>query len=350
MREIGAENRWVSPREVIIEVKRKYGDEGVNEGTIRAQLYYHSINHPSRLHALKPMWKDLPLFRYSKSRGYKLLSAEEKKLFRIALQLHKPVIEEKFYTKKKLKDSLTEKSLDKKSRDFGIMLKMKILEIFEESDKELTIGDIAAELGFTVGSEKYNKVQSTLLGLLKEEKISRRKLYRKIENSRGVESTRKIWHYQLKPNFEGSEKEPKRTIKVMKDFVDTLRENVKGYSEVHSKIIKLAPEVFKIFQTLTKREALDPSTEKLVNSVISYFVLPYDALPESELGPFGYVDDLYLCAYVINNLKKKKEKLIRGCWKGEGDIFKVSSQILDEVEKSPVDSIDKALLEDVLER
>lgn len=224
-----------------------------------------------------------------------------------------------------------------------------ILNVFKKSSGKLTVEDVASELNIPTDTKMYYKLNATLAnyyqkGLLKRERWI---LKEKDKPQSMVES----WLYCLPtPEFEEEGITPKKK-KRLKTFVDTLEENIAGYDGPHSEIIQHAPEVFSLFQSLSEARELDSDSRQIVDSVVSYFVLPYDVIPEAEWGPFGYIDDLYLCGYVISELEGSKvENLVSRHWGGDKDIFKLAHWIVEEVEKSPVDSVKEALLEEVLER
>lgn len=150
-------------------------------------------------------------------------------------------------------------------------------------------------------------------------------------------------------------KKPKISMKesseAFETFTDTLKKNIAGYHELHSDILKYVPQFFELFQSISAKRDLDADTKKLVYSVVSYFVLPYDVIPEDKFGALGYIDDLYLCAYVVNSLKsnEEKRKLIKGCWKEKEDIFELATHVLKKIENTPDRILEKALLEEVLD-
>ncbi len=66
-----------------------------------------------------------------------------------------------------------------------------------------------------------------------------------------------------------------------------------------------------------------PSKEKVkFIGVIAYFISPKDLLPEFILGPIGYLDDIALTAYVLNNyINDTDSQIIRELWAGDQDIL-----------------------------
>ena len=52
-------------------------------------------------------------------------------------------------------------------------------------------------------------------------------------------------------------------------------------------------------------ENIDKVAKKEIYSALAYFVIPNDVIPEDLYGPAGYIDDMFVCAKVLNNLKDK---------------------------------------------
>ena len=142
-----------------------------------------------------------------------------------------------------------------------------------------------------------------------------------------------------------------------RDFSDAVKENIEGYSGDYSEILQHAPALFELFESLLN-EKLTPEAKRLVRSIVSYFVLPWDLIPEAKYGALGYLDDLYLSVNVINEFKKEiGEDFIRKCWQGKEDVFELASSIAKEIEESAkttkesqVNIITKAKLKEVLDR
>lgn len=84
----------------------------------------------------------------------------------------------------------------------------------------------------------------------------------------------------------------------MEDIGEMLRAEVEGYDGLYADMIQLVPDFFGMLSSLAEDPRLPQQARVLVNAAIAYFVLPFDVVPETGLGPFGYLDDLYLCAHV----------------------------------------------------
>jgi uncharacterized membrane protein YkvA (DUF1232 family) len=139
-----------------------------------------------------------------------------------------------------------------------------------------------------------------------------------------------------------SEKIPK-----VDTFVQSLKRNIKGYSGHFADIIKYTPDFYELFESLLKEKKFNNEIRTLFNLVVAYFVLPDDVVPEDEFGPFGYIDDLYLCVYVLDKLNTEKET-INKYWKGTGDVFDLAAYIKKEIENAPTELIGKEKLESVI--
>jgi uncharacterized membrane protein YkvA (DUF1232 family) len=77
--------------------------------------------------------------------------------------------------------------------------------------------------------------------------------------------------------------------------------------------------------------ALPRSLSPLVIAAIAYFILPEDIIPEDKFGPVGYVDDIYLCAFVANEViaaSGSPDILVRN-WDGLGPVVELVKEILD---------------------
>ncbi len=68
----------------------------------------------------------------------------------------------------------------------------------------------------------------------------------------------------------------------------------------------------------------------MVNAAIAYFVAPDDAVPEDKYGPYGYIDDNLVSAYVFNRIARDVGwTVIEEAWGGEQAARLVSQDLLD---------------------
>jgi len=117
------------------------------------------------------------------------------------------------------------------------------------------------------------------------------------------------------------------------DFYKKLREQVHEFLEKkhfkHGDLLLLVPDFFHLLVKLS----LDPRVprEKKIKLVaaVAYFISPLDFIPEAILGPVGYMDDLAVAAYVLNDFINHGDlDLIYEHWAGESDVLATIQNIL----------------------
>lgn len=93
-----------------------------------------------------------------------------------------------------------------------------------------------------------------------------------------------------------------------KSYYHILKESIEGCQDYDS-ILKYLP----VFYLLISDIGCDPKanwyTKMLVNAALSYLVLEEDVIPDT-VGPKGYLDDLYICAYVLKEIRDRVSKTI----------------------------------------
>ncbi len=93
--------------------------------------------------------------------------------------------------------------------------------------------------------------------------------------------------------------------------------------------ILLAPDLFHLLCKLMLETEVPPAKKIKLAAVIAYFISPLDFLPEGFFGPVGYLDDIALTAYVLNDLINEIDpQIISRHWAGDGDILKLLKTIL----------------------
>ena len=125
------------------------------------------------------------------------------------------------------------------------------------------------------------------------------------------------------------------------DFYQKIRKDVKHW--VNDNLDKenkwvdyilAAPDLFHLLCKLTADSEI-PSNKKLkLVAGIAYFISPIDLLPEAFLGPIGYLDDIAVAAYILNDLINEVDPLIiRKHWAGEEDVLVLIKTILANADK-----------------
>ncbi|MFZ3149391.1 MAG: DUF1232 domain-containing protein [Methanothrix sp.] len=117
----------------------------------------------------------------------------------------------------------------------------------------------------------------------------------------------------------------------MKRFDAILEEDISGYDGEFSQLIHQAPALYKMMTRLLDDQALPRSMSQLVIAAIAYFILPGDIIPEEKYGPIGYVDDIYLCAFVANEVTKESASpdILARNWDGKVPVNALIREILD---------------------
>lgn len=124
------------------------------------------------------------------------------------------------------------------------------------------------------------------------------------------------------------------------DFYYKLREKIKNNANKISKneklpeILLFAPDLFYLLIKLMKDPEVPKSKKMKLGIVVVYFITPFDLLPEALIGLFGYVDDVALSAFVLNDLVNGiNPELIKKHWPGEDNILEVIQIILSDADK-----------------
>ncbi len=116
----------------------------------------------------------------------------------------------------------------------------------------------------------------------------------------------------------------------MTDFAQVVRENVSDYRGWFSYAVRWAPIFAATLMILSQDPRLGERHRTMVNAAIAYFVTPDDAVPEDKFGPFGYIDDNIVSAYVFNRIARDVGwTVIEEAWSGEQAARLVAQELLD---------------------
>ena len=121
----------------------------------------------------------------------------------------------------------------------------------------------------------------------------------------------------------------------MKRFDKLLEEEVSSYQGENQELIKQAPALYRLMTRLLDDKDLPSHQSQLVIAAIAYFILPGDIVPEDKYGPMGFVDDIFLCAFVADQIRKdtaSDEILVRN-WDGKKSIISIIKEILSAEDK-----------------
>ena len=121
-----------------------------------------------------------------------------------------------------------------------------------------------------------------------------------------------------------------------KDFYQKLRRQANSWLEKNlhqdkrwTEFVLLAPDIFHLLTRLVMDEEVPRSKKVKLGIAIAYFISPVDLLPEALLGPIGYLDDVALAAYVLNDIINDVDpQIIIRNWAGDHDILNLVKTIL----------------------
>lgn len=116
----------------------------------------------------------------------------------------------------------------------------------------------------------------------------------------------------------------------MKRFDMLLEEDISGYKGELSDLISNAPALYRLMTRLLDDPALPRHMSQLVIAAIAYFILPEDVIPEDKYGARGYVDDLFLCAFVADQVMKEtgSGEILTRNWDGKVPVVPLIKDIL----------------------
>jgi uncharacterized membrane protein YkvA (DUF1232 family) len=121
----------------------------------------------------------------------------------------------------------------------------------------------------------------------------------------------------------------------MKSFDQLLQEDIAKYEGRHDDLIYQAPALYRLLCNLLDDKRLPGRLRPLVSSAIAYFILPADVIPESVQGPYGFLDDIWLCAWALDAVRKDagNDEILSENWDGEAPILPLLSDILTQEEQ-----------------
>lgn len=131
----------------------------------------------------------------------------------------------------------------------------------------------------------------------------------------------------------------------MRAFDELLQEEIAVYEGRHDDLIYLAPDFYQLLTRLLDDPRLPLALRPLISSAIAYFILPADIIPEELYGPYGYVDDIWLCAYVADVVRRQvgDEAILVENWDGEAPLLPLIREVLDKEQDLIGDERDRIL-------
>jgi uncharacterized membrane protein YkvA (DUF1232 family) len=131
----------------------------------------------------------------------------------------------------------------------------------------------------------------------------------------------------------------------LKRFDDLLERDISDYKGEFKELIQQAPALYRLMTKLLDDRALPSRMSPLVIAAIAYFILPEDIIPEDKFGPVGYVDDIYLCAFVANEVMKAAgtQEILTRNWDGNTPVVALIMEILEREQELIGDKKDRIM-------
>jgi uncharacterized membrane protein YkvA (DUF1232 family) len=128
---------------------------------------------------------------------------------------------------------------------------------------------------------------------------------------------------------------PAKEVARLKRFDLMLEEDVSSYEGEFGELIREAPALYRLMIRLVGDSDLPEKLSPLVIAAVAYFIAPVDVIPEEKFGPVGYVDDVYLCAFVADQVMKAagKEDILKRNWDGKRPVVPLVNEILNQEKK-----------------
>lgn len=125
------------------------------------------------------------------------------------------------------------------------------------------------------------------------------------------------------------------------DFYQSIRNKIHSWMQTEegkdnrwADYILAVPDMFHLLVKLTLDPAVPDNYKAQLGLGLAYFISPIDLIPEALLGPLGYVDDLVVVAYILNNMINETDpELVKKHWAGDQDVLKLVQQIIDSADE-----------------
>ncbi len=99
------------------------------------------------------------------------------------------------------------------------------------------------------------------------------------------------------------------------------------------RVLLLVPDIFLLLVRLVMDRDVPAGTRALIGSVLAYFILPVDLLPEAILGGAGFLDDIVLATAVVTQaFGGELEPYARKHWSGPDDLRVVLRQVSESAQ------------------
>lgn len=129
-----------------------------------------------------------------------------------------------------------------------------------------------------------------------------------------------------------------------KDFYDVLRENLENYDGDYEEFINNGPDLFKLLTDVLNENDVSATIRLRISAAIAYYVAPFDIIPETIYGPDGYIDDIFVCLYVLKEIEDEMGfDFLEELWESDSDLREVLDECYGKSKDAVEDKIDHIL-------
>lgn len=116
-------------------------------------------------------------------------------------------------------------------------------------------------------------------------------------------------------------------------FEQMLRSEIAHYRGRFADQVWLVPELFRMLTNMLEDGRVGAESRRLITAALAYFITPFELLPKELHGPEGYLDQVYLCLWVVKKLRESlPDHVLEGAWDGEGEILEIVERELAPLE------------------
>ena len=128
------------------------------------------------------------------------------------------------------------------------------------------------------------------------------------------------------------QREERFYLKLRKNITDWLNEKA-NFDYKWKEYLLIVPDIFYLLVRLIQDPEVPQSKKVKLVAAVAYFISPIDILPEALMGPIGYLDDLGLAAYVLNDLLNSVDpQIVKRNWVGDTDVLIMIKKILINID------------------
>ena len=126
-----------------------------------------------------------------------------------------------------------------------------------------------------------------------------------------------------------------------KDFYHDLRKQIRNF--LHNNLDKekkwadyllAAPDMFHLLVKLSTDSDVPGKKKVKLAAGVAYFISPIDFLPEAIVGPIGFLDDIAVAAYILNDLLNDIDpQIVLKHWAGDDDLLYLIKNVMVNADK-----------------